>query len=328
MQCRECRKWMQPYLAETLPGKRREDFDRHLSECAHCARELAAKQEIIELLHELPAPTPPADLSVRIKLMADAALSPSAQVTRRPVAAYLKLAGAGAAALLLAMATVVLLGPPGPQRAQPVVAVAPVAHRDATISEQVDTTPPSVVVVERTRPSLSRPSRLRPAPRARVVPDHAAPKSSASVAERLVEENPGGRTASIMPAVVPPPAEHSGPTVVNVLDKAPSARMVQTADERDACVPVILAEAAPRTGPSRGGGPAPTATTGRGAADEAAGTLVGTLVANAVVNRYVREAVIESDATIMLLATSAPASLSDVGFLVREAEDEEANNGW
>ena len=331
MQCRECRKWMQPYLVQTLRGKRKADFERHLDECGQCAQELAAQQEIIELLHRLPAPVPPVDLSARIKLMAEAALNPPASAARGSVSAYLKLAGACAAALLLAVGTVVLLGPPGAQRDQLSPAVAPVAAvapREPAISQQAAVTASSAAVARRTGVSLSRPSRLKPPHRAQVVSHHAAAGGSVSAAAPPVRESPGGRSGVVAPAVRPAHPEELGPTVVSTLDKAPSIRVVQTADEQEACVPVVLAEATARTGPSRERPPARVETAGLGAADEAAGTLVGTLLANAVVNRYVREAVIESDATIMALATSAPASPSNVSLVVREAEGEEINNGW
>jgi hypothetical protein len=70
--------------------------------------------------------------------------------------------------------------------------------------------------------------------------------------------------------------------------------------------------AAPRTGPSAAVTPAVAETDDEPSDNVAAQNLVGAVVANTLVSRYVRDAVIESDDTIMALTTSAPTSLIEV----------------
>ena len=98
--------------------------------------------------------------------------------------------------------------------------------------------------------------------------------------------------------------------------------MMRTAEVRSARPPSYLVQAAARV--DSGGELSQTRTDSMQAARaELTGrTLVGTVVANAVVSQYVREAIIESDKTMMALTTSAPTSLIEVTATDAEAEVE------
>ena len=311
MKCRECRKRMQRYLAQALPGKWTEDFEQHIAQCAHCARALEENRQIIALLQQAPAPIPHPDLSARIKAATGVVFRQPQPAAQRAPAAYLKVAAACAAVLVIAVAAFVLLRGSFPRRdaVQPAVTpVAAVSGEQPIEPEELVARAGSAVAV---RPALVE----AVAPPANPVHRrHRRPVVSRAV-DRI--------SAAPIPGVAPPAraaAESSGlrPQVVSAVDKAPSLRAVRTAEERSAHVPVLLASAAPRTGP-RGPASAPAATAHEEAPEAAiAQTLVGTVVANAVVNRYFQEAIIESDATLVALMTSAPASMIEV--IAKESE--------
>jgi len=98
MKCGECRERMGLYLAEALTGHWIEQFEQHIANCPDCARELREKQQVLIMLHNLPAPTPSEDLATRIKAAARAQLrQPEPQVRS---AYYLKVAAACAVVVL------------------------------------------------------------------------------------------------------------------------------------------------------------------------------------------------------------------------------------
>ncbi len=98
MECRQCRERMGLYLAEALAGDWIEEFEQHIADCPGCAQELSEKQRLLEMLHNLPAPTPSEDLAIRIKAAAQAQLrQPQPQI--QP-AYYLKVAAACAVVVL------------------------------------------------------------------------------------------------------------------------------------------------------------------------------------------------------------------------------------
>ncbi len=330
MECRECRERMQLYLAEALPGRWAAAFEEHIAECGECARELASSREIIELLQEMPAPVPPADLASRIKAAASAAIIRPEPAARRPIAAYLKFAGASAAALLLAVGTLTLLGPPGSKhdtRGPSVTPVAAVGHAKSVVSEPAALRSVVTAVPLPAQPALPRATRAKPVRHHRAVTVAGTrPGPSPARVAPIHEVASTSPRRAVTPAASLPPSSDAGPTVVSALDRAPNVRVLRTVREEGACVPVTLVCAALRTGPAHASTPARVVPTDDAAEDFAAHTLIGTVVANAVVNRYVREALIESDAMLMSLATSAPPPT--INHLVREDEAEETTNGW
>ncbi len=309
MKCRECRERMQRYLAQALPGKWAEAFEQHIAQCAHCTRELEENRQIIALLQRAPAPTPPPDLSARIKAAAGPVFRQPQPAARRAPAAYLKVAAACAAVLVIAVAAFVLLRGNFPRHGVVQPAVTPVA----AVSSEQPIEPAELV--SRAHPAVAARPALVEAVASPVGPvrrRHRRPVVSRGVDHVSAVTSPG------VPPPTPVPAESSGlrPQVVSAVDKAPSLRAVRTAEECNARVPVTLASAALRTGPSA---PVSVATAYEEAPEAAiAQTLVGTVVANAVVNRYFQEAVIESDATLVALTTSAPASMIEV--VAKESE--------
>ena len=111
----------------------------------------------------------------------------------------------------------------------------------------------------------------------------------------------------------------AGPGAVK-LARAGSGQMMRTAEVRSARPPNYLVQAAARVDSGAELSLARTDATQAAQVEVAGRTLVGTVVANAVVSQYVREAIIESDKTMMALTTSAPASLIEV--VAKEAETE------
>ncbi len=307
MECRECRERMDLYMAGALAGRWIEQFEQHLADCPRCARWLEQKQQLLTMLHGLPAPAPPEHLSSRIKAAAEAQLRhPEPQV--RP-AYYLKVAAACAVVVLTVGIGVVWRAPSARQAAAPsfssdeVTVAAERSPRGAetpTMSAALRATSKPAELVEPTTVVAS----LAHAPRS----SSERPQRQAASAESIAPD--ASRIEESMTVGSAAPKGHVEPELR--LARAPSAGMVRTAEVRSAQTPTSLVRAAARV--DSGGQlslpePEPTRVVER---DLAARTLVGTVVANAVVSQYVREAVIESDKTIMALMTSAPSSMIEV----------------
>ena len=88
--------------------------------------------------------------------------------------------------------------------------------------------------------------------------------------------------------------------------------MVRTAEVCSAQPPSYLVMAAARVDSGSELSPAKAQPSQAVQEDLAGRTLVGTVVANAVVSQYVREAIIESNKTMLALTTSAPTLLIEV----------------
>ncbi len=312
MKCRQCRERMSLYLAEALVGNWIEQFEQHIADCPDCAQELSQKQQLLEMLHNLSAPTPSEDLSTRIKAAAQAQL-------RRPVpqmrpAYYLKVAAACAVVVLAVGMGVVWRAPSARQALAPPTAPAEMtvaAERQPVVAETSALPALKTVLAkseESAEPSTvvaSLPHRLR-AESAALQPPASSP---APVSSEISGVEKSRTTESVGPGAV-------------TLARAGSARMMRTAEVRSARPPSYLVQAAARVD---SGGRLSLARTNsaQAARTELAGrTLVGTVVANAVVSQYVREAIIESDKTMLALTTSAPASLIEVTATNGEAEVE------
>jgi len=112
------------------------------------------------------------------------------------------------------------------------------------------------------------------------------------------------------------------------LARAGSGQMMRTAEVRSARPPDYLVQAAARVDSGAELSLARTDATQAAQVELAGRTLVGTVVANAVVSQYVREAIIESDKTMMALTTSAPTSLIEVTATDAEAEVEYEKNDF
>ena len=285
MECRECRQEMHRYLAEALPARWVEQFEGHISACPECRGELQHSQQVLAMLRKLPAPIPPPALAERIKSAARANLHQPQAVTARPAYAYLA-AAVGAVALVgMALFTAVH----APWHAPEV--------RSAIVSA---VKPAPLPGREETRYAAANATRLVgvSAPMARRYPavHRAGPAPTASAL-----------TGSSRDAA-------SGPQLrlTTELAKPPSARLTWAVGERTARVPLTLVAAAARTGPSPS--PAVTALAGEEERrdDVAAQTLVGTVVASALIGNYVRNSIIESDATVLALTTSSPAPATEV----------------
>ncbi len=293
MKCRQCRERMSLYLAEALTGNWIEEFEQHIADCPDCAQELSEKQQILQLLHQLPAPSPPKDLSTRVKAAARSQKSyPVPQV--RP-AYYLKVAAACAVVVLAVGVGVVWRAP---------------STRQATAPS---TAPDEMMVASERHPAVAETAALPTVKTALAKSEESAEPSTtmASLPHR-------SRAVSARPlpqASLPEPAEEKenakGPDAVK-LAKAGSARLVRTAEVRSARPPSYLVQAAARVDAGSELSLARAESAQAVKADLAGRTLVGTVVANAVVSQYVREAIIESDKTMLALTTSAPASMIEV----------------
>jgi len=312
MECRQCRERMSLYLAEALVGNWVEEFEQHIADCPDCAQELSQKQQLLEMLHNLSAPTPPEDLSTRIKAAAQAQLrQPTPQVRS---AYYLKVAAACAVVVLAVGVGVVWRAPSARQ------ALAP------------PTVPAEMTVAAERQPSVVEASALPAVKTALAKSEDSVAHSTtvASLPHRL-------RTASATPQPLASPPAPTGPETSGVeesrttdsvgpgavrLARAGSAQMMRTAEVRSARPPDYLVQAAARVDSGAELSLARTDSVQAAQAELAGRTLVGTVVANAVVSQYVREAIIESDKTMMALTTSAPASLIEVTARDGEAKVE------
>ncbi len=317
MKCRQCRERISLYLADALVGKWIEQFEQHIADCPDCAQELSEKQQILQLLHQLPAPTPSEDLSARIKAAARAQLRrPEPQM--RP-AYYLKVAAACAVVLLVVGAGVVWRAPstrqaPAPPTAPDGMMVAAERQPPTTETSVLPTVKTALPKPEELAGPSTTMASLRPSPRAESV----TPPSQASARELASFERSG-----VVESMIPRPIEEKdklvGPGVIK-LARVDSARMMRTAEVRSSQPPSYLVQAAARVDSGRELSLARAESAQAAHAELAGRTLVGTVVANAVISQYVREAIIESDETMMALTTSAPASLIEV--VAKEAEAE------
>ncbi len=317
MECRQCRERMSLYLADALVGNWVEEFEQHLAECPDCAQELSEKQQLLEMLHDLSAPVPPEDLATRIKAAAQAQLlQPGPQM--RP-AYYLKVAAACAVVVLAVGMGVVWRVPSVRQALAPTNAPAemtvaaerqPVVAETSALPTVRTALAKSEEAAELSTAVASLPHRLRAEP--------AALQSPAS-SPALVSSEMSGVEESRTTESVEEKQEASEPGAVR-LARVESARMMRTAEVRSAQPPSYLVMAAARVDSGSKLSLASAESAQAAQPDVAGRTLVGTVVANAVVSQYVREAIIESDKTMMALTTSAPASLIEV--TVRDAEPE------
>ena len=319
MKCRQCRERMSLYLAEALVGNWIEQFEQHIADCPDCAQELSQKQQLLEMLHNLSAPTPSEDLSTRIKAAARVQLrQPEPQM--RP-AYYLKVAAACAVVVLAVGVGVVWRVPsvrqalaPTPAPAEMTVAVErqPAVAETSVLRAVKTALGKPEESAEHSTTVASLPHRLRAA--------SATPQSPAS-SPVLVSSDTSGVEESMTTEPIEEKEELVGPGAVR-LARAGSAQMMRTAEVRSARPPSYLVQAAARVDSGSELSLARTDATQAAQAEMAGRTLVGTIVANAVVSQYVREAIIESDKTMMALTTSAPASLIEVTAINGEAEVE------
>ncbi len=319
MECRQCRERMSLYLAEALTGKWIEEFEQHLADCSDCAQELSEKQQILQLLHQLPAPSPPKDLSTRVKAAARSQmLYPEPQV--RP-AYYLKVAAACAVVVLAVGAGVVLRAPSARQATAPptapdemkvVAEQQPAVTETATLPTVKTAFAKSEELAESSTVVASLPHRLRAKSAA------SQPRGSSPV---LVSSEMSGVEESRTTEPAGEKEELAWPGAVK-LARAGSAQMMRTAEVRSARPPSYLVHAAARVDSGSELSLARTESAQAVQEDLAGRTLVGTVVANAVVSQYVREVIIESDETMLALTTSAPASLFEVTARDAEAEVE------
>ncbi len=317
MECRQCQERMDLYLVEALAGRWIEQFEQHIAECQDCAHELQQKQQLLELLHRLPAPTPPEDLSARIKAAAEAQLHrPQPQV--RPVY-YVKVAAACAVVVLAVGVGVVWRAPSVRQALAP-----PTVPAEMTMAAERQPTVAETATLPTVKTALAKPE--EPAePATAVVSLPYALRSSAERPEWHVAsiESITLETSSVEESVTAESAAPKGPAGPELkLARVPSARLVRTAEVRNAQMPTNLVKAAARVDTGSQLSLARTESAQAVQEDLAARTLVGTVVANAVLSQYVREAVIESDKTMMALTTSAPNSMIEVTARDAEAEVE------
>jgi len=303
MKCRQCRERMSLYLAEALVGNWIEEFEQHIADCPDCAQELSQKQQLLEMLHNLSAPTPSEDLSTRIKAAARVQLrQPEPQM--RP-AYYLKVAAACAVVVLAVGIGVVWRAPSARQSLTPTTA------------------PAGMTVAAERQPAVAQTSTLPAVKTALAKPEDTVEHSTtvASLPHRLRAESATPQPEASSHELGDEKDELAGTGVVR-LAKAGSARVVQTAEVRNARTPSYLVRAAARVDSGSKLSLARAESAQAVQEDLAGRTLVGTVVANAVVSQYVREAIIESDKTMMALTTSAPASLIEVTAKDAEAQVE------
>ncbi|MCK4323400.1 MAG: zf-HC2 domain-containing protein [Armatimonadetes bacterium] len=312
MKCRQCRERMSLYLAEALVGNWIEQFEQHIADCPDCAQELSQKQQLLEMLHNLSAPTPSEDLSTRIKAAAQAQLR-QPQPQMQP-AYYLKVAAACAVVVLAVGIGVVWRVPSVRQALAPTTAPAEmtvVVERQPAVAE---TAALPVVETALARPEeLAEPSTAVASLPHRLRAESATPQPEASSPAPVSSEMSGVEESRTTESV--------GPGVVK-LARVDSAHMMRTAEVRSARPPSYLVQAAARVDSGSGLSLANTDSAQAAQVELAGRTLVGTVVANAVVSQYVREAIIESDKTMLALTTSAPASLIEVTARDAEAEVE------
>ncbi len=312
MKCRQCRERMSLYLAEALVGNWTEQFEQHIADCPDCAQELSQKQQLLEMLHNLSAPTPSEDLAARIKAAAQVQLR-QPQPQMQP-AYYLKVAAACAVVVLAVGIGVVWRVPSVRQALAPTTAPAEMtlaAERQPAVAETAAL--PTVETAPARPEELAEPSTAVASLPHRLRAESAAPQPEASSPAPVGRETSGVEESRTTESV--------GPAAVK-LARVDSAHMMRTAEVRSARPPSYLVQAAARVD---SGGELSLANTdsAQAARPELAGrTLVGTVVANALVSQYVREAIIESDKTMLALTTSAPASLIEVTARNGEVEVE------
>jgi len=312
MKCQQCRERMGLYLAEALTGHWIEQFEQHIASCPDCARELSEKQQLLIMLHNLPASTPSEDLAIRIKAAARAQLrQPEPQVRS---AYYLKVAAACAVVVLAVGVGVVWRAPSARQAMAPTPA------------------PAEMTVAAERQPAVAQPSTL-PAVKTALTKSEDSVEHSTTVASlphRLHAESPARQSQVPSSALVGPVTSGVEESMTNEpvepvsveLSWAGGAQMIRTAEVRSARPPKYLVQAAARVDSGSNLSPAKLEPAQTVQAELAGRTLVGTVVANAVVSQYVREAIIESDKTMMALTTSAPGSLIEVVAKDAEAEVE------
>ncbi len=317
MKCRQCRERMSLYLAEALVGNWTEQFEQHIADCPDCAQELSQKQQLLEMLHNLSAPTPSEDLAARIKAAVQVQLR-QPQPQMQPVY-YLKVAAACAVVVLAVGIGVVWRVPSVRQALAPTTAPAEMtlaAERQPAVAETAAL--PTVETAPARPEELAEPSTAVASLPHRLRAESAALQSPASSPALVSSEMSGVEESRTTESVED---KLAAPGAVK-LARGGSAHMMRTAEVRSARPPSYLVQAAARVD---SGGELSLANTdsAQAARPELAGrTLVGTVVANAVVSQYVREAIIESDKTMMALTTSAPASLIEVTARNGEVEVE------
>ncbi len=312
---------MDLYLAEALTGHWIEQFERHIADCPDCAQELDQKRQLLEMLHNLSAPAPPEDLATRIKAAAQERLRQPIPQVRPAYAYYLRIAAACAVVVVAVSVGVVWRAPSARQALTPPAAPAEMtvaAQRQPSVVE-TSASPAAKTVLAKSAQSVKRGAVVASLPR-RLHAESATPRPQPSAAAPVsFETSAAGESRT--PELVEEKQETSGPDSVE-LSRAGGAQMMLTAEIRTARPPKYLVQAAPRvdsgTEPSLAKGePAETVQ-----AELVGRTLVGTVVANAVVSQYVRDAIIESDKTMMALTTSAPASLIEVTATNGEVQTE------
>ena len=317
MKCRQCRERMSLYLAEALVGNWIEQFEQHIADCPDCAQELSQKQQLLAMLHNLSAPAPSEDLSTRIKAAAQAQLR-QPQPQMRP-AYYLKVAAACAVVVLAVGMGVVWRAPSVRQALAP-----PTAPAEMMVAAGRQPTVVETAALPTVKTALARSEESPELSTAVVSLPHRLRAESATLQSPVSSPVPAGpETSGVEESMTTEPVEEklAEPGAVT-LARGGSAEMMRTAEVRSARPPNYLVQAAARVD---SGGELSLANTdsAQAARPELAGrTLVGTVVANALVSQYVREAIIESDKTMLALTTSAPASLIEVTARDGEAEVE------
>jgi anti-sigma factor RsiW len=69
MKCENDKEQITLWINNEMTEAERNAFELHLAECAECRQELKAEQRIWNMMNEVPAPQPSADMPVRFQAM-------------------------------------------------------------------------------------------------------------------------------------------------------------------------------------------------------------------------------------------------------------------
>ncbi len=315
MKCRQCRERMNLYLAEALVGNWIEQFEQHIADCPDCAQELSQEQQLLEMLHNLSAPTPSEDLSTRIKAAARVQLRQS-EAQMRP-AYYLKVAAACAVVVLAVGVGVVWRAPSARQALAP-----PTAPAEMTRAAERQPAVAGIPTLPALKTALAKPEKsVETSTVVASLPHRLRAESATPQPEASPPALAGPETSGVEESMTTEPIEEKliGPGAVR-LARAGRGQMMRTAEVRSARPPNYLVQAAARVDSGSELSLANTDAAQAAQVELAGRTLVGTVVANAMVSQYVREAIIESDETMLTLTTSAPGSLIEVTARDGEAQ--------
>jgi hypothetical protein len=78
MECWNVRQKVSAYLDDAVPEEQRREMRQHMSDCGACARETERFQRVREALKSLPKRTPPAELTLRLRVTASKVLAETA----------------------------------------------------------------------------------------------------------------------------------------------------------------------------------------------------------------------------------------------------------